>query len=408
MVGPIILYARVSSNNYEQITSLQNQMDLLSNFSKGKRYNPQSFVAISDVISASNGMSSKLRDHITNNPEKSTVVVTAMDRLTRDVTDIKFIRSHIGTIITVNDNTQYDGYKDWKDILKLIVAATDEIDKLRDRVRATKHMKRKRCSDEELALNAERRSRAVNRLISSRISIKHKNNKLIDDVAEMIQLSQKLTSLADWNKVSKISKKYGGFYIRSDFPKIIDEKPDENEISHHLTKSVITEYVQRIFCKSDVTLDENMTKEFINANINLGKKRATLGDRQELDTDDEIAELTNSLIKISLNKNIKKILDKKDIKIIQNISDKVTNREVRHSSKSTINKRNTKKKDTKKRNVKKRRARDSDSDAMSTGDDSDSEESDSEYKQSSTDSSEESSQEDSDYEKPKKIRKIKK
>ena len=328
-IDNVIHYARISTNNVDQISSLQNQMDILR---ESKDFDDKTLTA--DIVGVSNGMSNKLKTQILK-LNKPTIYVTAIDRLTRDIGDVRFIRQHVGKIVTLRDNKTYDANKDWHQILDMLVPAVDEIDKIKERFQSTKNLKRKQSTPNELVLAAKQRVIAVNKLVCSVIEKtkapkKNKqfdNTKFVNDIGTMIQLMQCIASYSDWNKLSAITDKYGGFRIGSHYG--ISKYATDFSGRMHIMKSDLIGYVIRIFDKNDFELDSYLFREFINSHINYGKK-LILGDDDinsddEINTDDDLDKITQTLLKISLNKNTQKVLSKKDLEQFESITNKMKN-----------------------------------------------------------------------------------
>ena len=316
----IILYARVSTKSFDQLTSLQNQTSTLSDYAKVNSYNT---TMLSETVSVSNGMTKKLKSLIIEKFEKLnkkvTLIVTAIDRITRNVTDIQFIKSHVQTIIMIRgDLVVFDTKKDWRTILNLIADATEEIDVIKDRAIASNNLKRKR-SVRELCLNAELRSVNVKTLLHDLASgIDEKINIAIDNIATMIQKAQSLQTQQDWEAISTVSDMYSGFL----FTDLYKTYNYEN-IPTHIKKNELKDYVQQMFSNLSFDVDQHILSEFINANINFGKKKYLMNTNVVAPDDNELLEITNTLLKISLNKNTKKLLSTTEIKQIENISKKI-------------------------------------------------------------------------------------
>lgn len=320
----IIHYARVSTNSVEQIGSLQNQINMLKT--------ENNCVLVSEVASASKGMTSTIKNKILENQNpKPHIIVTAIDRLSRDIADINFIRQHVEKITTLHDNVTYEVKKDWQKIVPYLVSAVDEIDKIKERFASTKHIKRKKSTIQELIINAKQRVLSIDKIICSTIP-KTKNqtfyHELIAKIGEMIQTMQYLETSRDWNNISTISNKYGGFKISNDYniDRYIENKYEDG-CGFHILKNDITMYVCRIFNKHSIELDKYLIKEYINSHINYGK-RLLLNDDSDIPTDDyvdtdDIDKITQALLTISLNKNTQKLLNKNEILQIENIAKKI-------------------------------------------------------------------------------------
>lgn len=312
-----ILYARVSSNSGDQIRSLKNQIDILENKITENKW--KNYILLSDVKSASDGMSAQLKETILDMVDKAHLVVVEMDRLTRDIADIKFIKNHVEYITVINDNKTYYVKSDWKSILDMLVSAHEEIEKIKKRLRHSYHLQKRPTSDAQKYVAAKKRSMEINNLISNK-----KIKTVVEDVSKMISLSQNLKTKKDWSTFAHIYSKYDTLSIKDTYRGTINNL--NNDSFYHIPRSDITDYVTYIFDNLDIELDRNILKEYINANINLGRKLIYANDESDPESsDDQLSNLVNSLFKLSINDNVKKMLKEDDMNKLKKITKKLNN-----------------------------------------------------------------------------------
>jgi hypothetical protein len=321
-MNTFILYARISSNSSDQIQSLDNQLEILNMYRERNIDIENTVHILSDVISTSNGMSSELKKYIINN-FKSTIVVTSIDRITRYISDITLIKKYVGLIISLNDDKIYNVVTDWKLILNKIIIATDEIDTLKLRTK-NNNKKRKMTTDntENLLSMSRIRVSRINTIMS-----KYVDNNILENINNLINMSQMITSDNIWKTITYISKKYNGLNIMSCYN---SEKLHDT----YLTRKDVYEFVDYIFKQNNIYINPHLFKEYINANIWLARKQNKIDceyyydDNNDDNNDDDDDNITTYFEKIIFNKkNINK-LDKSDIDNITQILGKITKNKV--------------------------------------------------------------------------------
>ena len=264
-----IYYARVSTNSIEQIESLKSQIQKLNDAKKQNKNS--SSIIMKEIKSISNGMSVKLKKCITDEMKGCNVIIIVMnfDRLVRDFADIKFLRSNVSHIISINEQKEINLSSNWKDLLQYIVFSVEEIDKFKLRTSQYKDNKKstKRSIDEQLH-TSNKRCKAMSNLISD-----NKYDSIVDDVSQIIRMSQNLTSKKNWKNMSYIAEEYGVTSILDDYYNNID-KQKQKDIQFNLTRNDILGYVKNIFNYLHIKIDDVFLKEFVNSNVSLGRKCA--------------------------------------------------------------------------------------------------------------------------------------
>jgi hypothetical protein len=272
----VIPYARVSTNSPAQLSSLGSQFELLKIYGD----------VTSDIGSVAMGIRDKLRHKIEMhrmNGAEITLVVTSLDRITRCMSDIQFIKTNVNKIIIVNSCT-YNVDRDWKIIMGEISSATDEIDIIRKRAIKSSNRKRRRLDsglDMRTAMNKKRCDIAKRNLEMNGISTRK-----VKRVKKLIKSSQKLKCEADWIKLSNESKRLNGSYIMNEYP-----KSSKSDTPQHLMRKDITEYVKNILGKG---VDDIYIKDFVNAtllSIQLDRKN-----REQSEDNEDTIEKINKLL----------------------------------------------------------------------------------------------------------------
>lgn len=280
----VLTYGRVSTPDADQIQSLFNQEVILKKYSKSHN--------IIEVRSVSKGMTKKCKEVILklkeDNPNsKLFLVVTAIDRLTRNVNDIEFLRNNIAYIQVHRENNRvYDVKKEWNLIANQVANAEMELEKIRERCKQGKSLelgensesmdaehgsedmnisKRKSENDlsriERLLTSSKKRCMTIDNVLK-KIGI---NNNDISQLDTLICDSQGILGESEWKKISKLSRKMGGSNIIEDY------KPD-NETLYHIPRRDIHNYVMDIINKRYTgKIDEIYIKQLVNSRLNMIK-----------------------------------------------------------------------------------------------------------------------------------------
>ena len=294
-----IPYARISTNNPSQLTSLGNQYDDLQAHG----------TVITDINSVGDGMTQNLKNNILKykNKKKIELIVLSIDRISRDISDIKFIRDNISFITETREKRRYNVKDEWKIILQSLVTANDELDQIKKRA-VKENIKRKReienNEDEEFMDNNEfLKEKARNRCkISlknlSKIGIDKKISKVLEDI---IRRSQYINSRKDWDEISKLSLSINGPDLRKNYYNIYKSYSKSVNTIYRLTKPDVIDLINNII---GTKYNSTFTNEFINANIHLIRNTTEKVDTNNIDN------LVKSIKKIKLEKKKEsKVLD---------------------------------------------------------------------------------------------------
>lgn len=327
MSDKVIFYARVSTESVEQLESLKHQTEVLTNFMKKKNYNNS--ILIKEIKSISNGMSSNLKTEIKKNYNKVNIVVTSFDRLIRDFTDLNFLKTHVKNIIAINEQKNINVSTNWKDLIPYIASSVEEIDKLKMRISQYNKLKKRERTPEEHVYVSKKRSSTLAGLIAE-----NKYDDIVQDISKMIQKSQDLTSDKDWKYVANIAQEYGEKFILKDYKNTIERQKKGEEIRYAITRNDVYGYVKKIFDYLHIKVEDYLLKNFVNANITLGKKIVKYGnfenfnkifDEQEQHKFEEnFDDVLNILKKISI-KNLEGVLTQEEIEKIKSITNSTEN-----------------------------------------------------------------------------------
>lgn len=325
MSEKVIFYARVSTNSAEQLESLIHQGQALTDFMKKKNYSNSVF--IKEIKSISNGMSQTLKEVIEQEQHKVNIVVMNFDRLIRDFSDIKFLRCSVKNIISINEKKNINMESQWKELVPYVINSVEEIDKLKLRLKQYNGTKKREKTPEEIVFTSKKRSAVLAGIIS-----KDKYNEIVNDVSKMIQKSQDLTCKNDWKSIANIAEEYGEKSILKDYKNAIQRQSEGEEVRFTIMKKDIYGYVKKIFNYLHIKVDDDLLNNFVNANINLGKKIVAYGDFDGFDKiidineqekiDEHLDDIVDILKKISVT-NLNGVLTENEINKIKNITESI-------------------------------------------------------------------------------------
>lgn len=257
-----ILYARVSSHNSDQIISLQKQIDILNDFAKKEEYKID--ITITEICSVGKILSAHLKTELEKSKGENHLIVTSIDRISRNIMDIEYLRQHVKTIITLD--AVYDLKDNWVTVAEKLIMGTQEIENIRERINRSKHKKRKYSSLREGMIKKLLRKEQIINLI---IDYYFCSPRLVEEIFEIVIQSQNLDSCEEWNIMNDNNMKLKGENILMSYTHL--EKYDK------LSRKDIMYYVNRIFVSNNIVVNENILAEFINSAICLDKHKKNMG-----------------------------------------------------------------------------------------------------------------------------------
>jgi hypothetical protein len=211
-----ICYARISTNDKKQRSSLINQCDAL------RKLRGDNTVLIQKVHCGENDFPEELTNKILEEKQKGNEVrlnVFAFDRLTRNLRDVDFVYKNVKCLYVIGKNTEccreYDVKNELKEITINILGAIEW--SLENKKRGITHANYRKITDQKRP-RSEETEREHEQILDMRkqcllISNNLKNNgvpdKVITTMEEFIRLSQNLDSIAKWNKMFSLAKNLG-------------------------------------------------------------------------------------------------------------------------------------------------------------------------------------------------------
>ncbi len=300
-----ICYARISTTNPEQYVSLNNQIRIIKKFVTDN--NIKNTVNIVESISISNGLSKKMREEFIKY-KKVNVIVTSVDRLTRNPSDSFLIKKHIENIYVINDKKIYNTKRDLKDIILCNIAAMEEIEKIKGRLGSNQN--KRKSNEEESDLACRKRCNNIYNIVTEKY-----DDTFIDDIVDFTRRSQNLKSIEDWRYISSIYKKYSRTGLLDDYS-IADFTQE-----YYIMRSDLYEYIINIFKNrykvENFDILEPFLREFINANINFSKKNINYKNTGNINNIEKLTEKMKQLNKLGK-------LEDSDINKISNLVAKIS------------------------------------------------------------------------------------
>lgn len=305
-----ICYARISTNNPDQFVSLNNQINLIENFVKTNKI--VNTIKIYESKSISNEMSKRVRELCIKN-KKVNIIITSLDRLSRNVSDLNFIKNHINKIYVINDKKIYNPCTDWKELILSNLSSMEEIEKIKFRIKQNSN-KRKRNED-DIILDSKRRCKNIYSILSEKY-----DEDFLEDLCKFIIRSQNLTSEDSLYELDSLynfysNKQLNSFYQNCNFDKT----------AYHITKPDLIGFIKNIFefQKLNFSEDDPILKEFINSNINYAKKHIHIDDVNKTSDTDDIDSVTYNLQKLLFNDELNKHLNKTDLNNMKRMLEKL-------------------------------------------------------------------------------------
>jgi hypothetical protein len=282
-----ICYSRISTNNPEQYVSLNNQINLISQFVKSNKI--KNVVNISERKSISNNISEKLRK-ICIKYLKVNIIVTTLDRLSRNVSDLDFIKKYINKIYVINEKKIYNPIINWKELVMSNISSMEEIEKIRFRIKQNTN-KRKKTENDNI-LDIKRRCNNIYNILLEKY-----DEIFLDDLSNFIKKSQNIKSTYELNELDTIYYQYS----KNNLAKYYNNCNFDLQ-SYHFTRIDLNEYINNILKHKNINLKENpLFKEFVNSHINYSRKNITDDNSNEIKS--IITNFENLLKNNKINKN---------------------------------------------------------------------------------------------------------
>jgi hypothetical protein len=273
-----ISYARVSTGDTSQMSSLANQIKILSNLKRGE--------VITHIGSGGLEFPEVLKDKILEEHNKKNEIrinVVGIDRLTRNFKDLDFLMKYVRYVYVVEEDRTYDVKYELKNIALQTIKYIEELNTIRNRYTRSKDKiigkKRMRCeSDNENENEIEENHRdkviTTRRRCSAVFNIMKEFNipsVLLEKMEKLIRVSQNLNCLGRWYEFYSLINGFGfKEYGLEKYYKIYTNKFDnnlikksENGISYEIQKKDITQIIIDILQKNKNILNSQIVDKFI-------------------------------------------------------------------------------------------------------------------------------------------------
>ena len=259
-------YARISTNNTAQLSSLGNQYKRLEKHGK----------VITHIGTGGNEFPDEFKNEVMKLCDQNKDVqinIVSFDRLTRNFRDLDFIKKNIRYINVLDENQIYDTKIHMNQIVINVLEAVQELDRIQKRCGRRRggsvssnlsSNPRKLKTRKELSENTEKRCRSV----SSNLEICGIHGSKLNNLEKLVIISQNLSSLDKWTEMFSLMKKLGlkDNEAKQDYKNITDKYNNSKykEI-YRIPKSDLYQYVRQIMRINKFKNDENFINNFINA-----------------------------------------------------------------------------------------------------------------------------------------------
>lgn len=268
-----ICYARISTNNKHQRSSLDNQCIAL------KKLRGNKVILFHKVHSGENDFPEELKNKILELKKKNNEIrlnVFAFDRLTRNLRDLDFVYQNVKYLYVIGNNREYDVTNELKEITINVLNAIQEVAANRNRANTHANYNRlsghKRFRDNETEKEHEKIFDNNGQCLSISNNLKNNGipNGIIKTMEEFIRSSQNLDSLSKWNKIFIYAKNLGLDVqkMKKDYEKCLKEYTKNNKPVYKMDKNDIVKLIVVILKKYN--MDNNIfTNKFVSCNIKM-------------------------------------------------------------------------------------------------------------------------------------------
>jgi hypothetical protein len=263
-----ISYARISSGNTSQLSSLGNQFKKLKDLERGE--------ITTHVGSGDDEFSDSLKNKILgayNNKNDVRINIIAFDRLTRNFKDLDFLKRYVRYIYVLDDDRTFDLKIEIDQVAFRVAKCVQELDTIRNRFCRNRES-RKRSRDE--SENNESHVIATKKRclsVSNNMKISGLSDIKLKELENFVRLSQKLNSLKKWKEMFALMKNLGFDAkeikeIKEKYEKYINKNTDYN-----IQKKDLIELVSNIVQKNNSDSNEIFINQFVNSNMKYGKQQ---------------------------------------------------------------------------------------------------------------------------------------
>jgi hypothetical protein len=268
-----IPYARISTGNTDQLSSLGNQCKLLKDYCK--------LNAIVNCNSGKDEFPDELKNAILNETAKNNdvrIIVTSFDRLTRNFRDLHFIQYNVKYIHVLDENKEYNVKNQLYELSQKVAGCALIIQEKSDkgikvaRLKKLSGVKRERDDENEKEIDIEFNLRRRCKLVANNLCEDGIPRNIVDDLVKLIDISQNLDSLEKWNSMFNLLKKldFNPTTTKKNYEKYLNEyknKNKDNNQIYRLEKSEINNIIHSILKKKNLIHNNVFVKQFIDSNI---------------------------------------------------------------------------------------------------------------------------------------------
>jgi hypothetical protein len=317
-----ISYARISTGNTDQLSSLGNQFKALKNLNRGE--------VIIHIGSGGNELPEKLKKRIldeTQNKRSIRLNIIAFDRLTRNFGDLDFILKYVQYIYVLDEDKTFDTQFEVDSIVDRVKRSFQELDAiksrfLRGRQRGTGFSAQKRCRSESHNNLHDKMFSARKRCMSVAHNLENcgMNSNTATKFKDVVQKSQNLDSLKAWNSLFAILKSLGFsiLHLKDEYSEYLDTykknkkcaKDGDNNKIYKWSKKFLVELMQKYCNDYDLDTPYEFINQFVNANVRHVNLSDEIEDNEYDNSNDNESDLSDKLDNLIITKSDKKFNNK--------------------------------------------------------------------------------------------------
>jgi hypothetical protein len=275
MIKPQIVdisYARISTGNTSQLSSLGNQFKKLKDLERGE--------IITHVGSGDDEFSDDLKNKILsayNNKNDVRINIIAFDRLTRNFKDLDFLKRHVRYIYVLDDDRTFDLKIEIDQVAFRVAKCVQELDIIRNRFRRNRNSESRKRSRDEIEDDDESKVIATKRRclsVSSNMKISGLSDEKLKDLEIFVRLSQKLDNPKKWKEMFSLMKNLGlnADEVKEEKYKYAKYIKNDNTI-YEIQKKDLIILVTNIVQKNSSDSNQIFINQFINSNMRYGKQQ---------------------------------------------------------------------------------------------------------------------------------------
>lgn len=269
-----IAYARVSASSFSE--SLQSQCKDIDTYmtTQGVSYT----MVFPEIESVKDGLTSNLRSIIDqnknnknknkNNKKQLVLVVTSFDRITRNISDLDYLKKNIYNVIEIRSNRVIQNHEYKKMIQDSQTELATHINRA-IRTHASLHAGKQLSQLQELVPSLEEKiRRATVRMIKAHTAIMNNPVNTMTEqhheyMKDFVRISQNILSKSDWMELSMLSLRlsHGSVCVMDEYTTIVSNTNADADTVIKLSRNDVMAFAIQFYIFENVS--ESVMKEYI-------------------------------------------------------------------------------------------------------------------------------------------------